>query len=302
MNGNGNGNGNGHGNGIGFRHPNDGPPGFPHASNGPPPFPMMPMPFMPFPQSQPGSERPTEFWGTSRPPQDRTSTTLIITSIPTANLHVAAIREYFSRFGEVTNVALEGRSSRALVSFETNAEAFQAWKSDEAVFGSRHVKVLWHKPRPGQGAAGQKALEASAGLMANLKKMEDGEALQGVVKASLRGPESRLAATLAELEAKEKRAKKETLMAEQKVLLKRAKDGSKEEKVVILTRLKALSKEMEALDKPKPVKSGGDVEMGDKERLDRELEKHGMETTESADQDELMRLSAQLSALRDKVG
>lgn len=86
-------------------------------------------------------------------------------------------------------------------------------------------------------------------------------------------------------------------MAEQKVLLKRAKDGSKEEKMAILARLKELSKEMEGLDKPKT--SEENVVMSDKERLDKELEKHGMETN---DQDELMRLSAQLSALRDKVG
>lgn len=268
--------------------------GSPHQMT-PPGFPMMGMgmPFMPFP-SPPANNGHAEFWGTSKPPQERTSTTLIITDIPAASLSVQAIREYFSNFGEVTNIALEGKSSRALVSFGSNAEAYRAWKSDEAVFGSRHVKVLWHRPRPGQGAAGTKALEASAGLMANMKAMENGAPPQNV-KASLRGPESRLAATLAELETKEKRAKRETLMAEQKVLLKRAKDGSKEEKVVILARLKELSREMDAIDKPSVEGNG----LSDKERLDRELEKHGMET---GDQDELMRLSAQLSALRDKVG
>ena len=292
---------NGHGNG--FPHPMSQPPpfsgmsptGFP--SGVPSGFPMMGMPFMPF-QSAPSGDAPVSYWGSSKPPQDRTSTTLIVTDIPTPSLSIQTIRNHFAQFGEITNVALEGKSNRALVSFGNNAEAYQAWKSDEAVFGSRHVKVLWHRPRPGQGSVGQKALEASAGLMANMKAMEDGSAQpQGSVKASLRGPESRLAATLTELEQKEKRTRTETLMAEQKVLLKRAKDGSKEEKVAILTRLKELSKEMDGLDKSKTKPEN--VAMSDKERLDKELEKHGMETN---DQDELMRLSAQLSALRDKVG
>ncbi len=282
---------NGHmGNGNGFPHSINTPPGFP---------PMMGMPYMslPFPSPPPGDSR-ADFWGSSKPPQDRTSTTLVITGIPPPSLSVQAIRDHFQQFGEVTNIALEGNSGRALVSLGSNTEAYRAWKSEEAVFGSRHVKVLWHRPRPGQGAAGQKALEASAGLMANMKAIENGSGVQGVVNASLRGPESRLAATLAELEMKERQARRETMMAEQKVLLKRAKDGSKEEKVAILARLKELSKELEGLDKPK-VENGVNGDLSDKKRLDRELEKHGMENSE---QDELMRLSAQLSALRDKVG
>jgi RNA-binding protein 26 len=43
------------------------------------------------------------------------------------------------------------------------------------------------------------------------------------------------------------------------------------------------------------------LEGGDKERLDSELARLGMETTAGKDQEELMRLNAQLSALKDKV-
>ena len=286
------------GRGNGFGHPVGAPPGY--SPFGPPGFsPMIGMPVKPFTPrrpSPPPNDSREDFSGSSKPPVDRSTTTLVITDIPAPSLSVQAIREYFARFGEVTNIALESSSRRALISFGSNAEAYAAWKADEAVFGSRHVRVLWHRPRPGQGAAGQIALEKSRDLMANMKALENGSGPQGEVKASLSGPESRLAATLAELDAREKGAKRETMMAEQKVLLKRAKEGSKEEKVLILKRLKAISKEMESLDKPKVEE--GDEGMGGKERLDRELEKHGMETN---DQEELMRLSAQLSALRDKV-
>lgn len=244
-----------------------------------------------------------EFMGSSKPPQDRNGNTLVITDIPQPNLSIIAIRDYFSQFGEVTNVAVEAKSKRALVSFTSNYEAYQAWKSDEAVFGNRHVKVLWHKPRPGHGAAGQEALAKSAGLLANMKALETGQGnVQGSTKALLTGPEQRLKATLLDLEQKERRQKKETLMAEQKVLLARAKEGTKEDKLALLKRLKEINKEFEEADKPIPKPEEGDEDMGaEKGKLEAILARHGMETKGQADQEELMRLSAQLSSLREKV-
>ncbi|WVF65897.1 hypothetical protein IAT40_000634 [Kwoniella sp. CBS 6097] len=329
MAGPGSGRGRGRGRGRGGMHPNGGghmmgpgpgpgpgPGGFDPQQQMPFPFPFPFAPQMGTPQGpngQPGhpgfqgpprhnQEAPADFMGSNRPPPKRDSTTLVITDIPQAQLSVQAVRDYFQQFGEVTNVALEGRSKRALISFENNQQAFQAWKSDEAVFGSRHVKVLWHRPRPGQGEAGQQALDKSAELLANMKKMEAGDGPQGSVKAKLSGPESRLKATLAELESTEKRAKKETLVAEQKVLLKRAgaPGATKEEKVQILGRLKQLTKEIDEINNPPKVESV-DPELNEKDQLDAELAKHGMETTEGKDQAELLNLSAQLSALRDKA-
>nr|XP_019014502.1 uncharacterized protein I206_00584 [Kwoniella pini CBS 10737]OCF53283.1 hypothetical protein I206_00584 [Kwoniella pini CBS 10737] len=259
---------------------------------------MGPGPGEPFPQQMPFPF--PEYMGSNRPPSTRDINTLVITDIPQANLSVQAIRDYFQKFGDVTNVAIEGKSKRALISFEDNRQAFQAWKSDEAVFGSRHVKVLWHKPRPGQGGAGHNALEKSAELLANMKKMESGEGIQGDVQVKLSGPESRLKATLAELENTEKRAKKETLIAEQKVLFSKTTNASKEEKLQILSRLKEISKDLETINNPPKVKETHS-ELSEKERLDKELAEHGMETTEGKDQAELLRLSAQLSALRDKA-
>jgi predicted nuclease with TOPRIM domain len=92
-------------------------------------------------------------------------------------------------------------------------------------------------------------------------------------------------------------------MAEQKVLMARAgKTSVREEKVEILKRVKEVIKELEELDKPKPETE--DVEMegdDDKSRLDKELEKHGMDTKEKRDEAELLKLHSQLAALKDKV-
>ena len=240
---------------------------------------------------QPKEQPSDQFWGTNKPPEKRNGNTLVISDIPQEYLSLTAVNEYFSQFGGVTNVAIEARSKRALVSFTSNFEAYQAWKSDAAIFGNRHVKVLWHKPREGHGGAGQEALEKSAGLLANMKALAQGTDFQGEKKAQLVGPEQRLQATLADLERKDRAQKKERLMAEQKVLLKRSSEGTKEEKLVILKRLKEIMKEMEEADKPKP-KVEEDTEMGEK------AEGEG----EGGEKDpELLKLSAQLNSLREKV-
>ncbi|WVQ76192.1 hypothetical protein IAR50_005854 [Cryptococcus sp. DSM 104548] len=244
----------------------------------------------------PRPEPDETFQGAREPPKDRTSTTLLISDIPPRHLTVPAISEYFSKFGEVTNVAIDARSSRALVSFPTNAVAYQAWKSDEAIFGNRHVKVLWHRPLPGQGGQGQKALEASRTLLENMKKIEAGEGLQKV-PPKFSGPEQRLQATLAELEHRERQVKKEPLMAEQKILLARASKSTKEEKITILKRLKAIAKEIEVLNNPPAKPEGMEVDET-KAKLDQELAAHGME---QGSDEELVRLSTQLATLKEKA-
>jgi RNA-binding protein 26 len=249
-----------------------------------------PFPFPPFPFAAPNQTPNHTFFGSNRPPDDRNGSTLVVTNIPPQYLNTPSVTSYFSTFGEVTSVALDKNEARALVSFETNREAFKAWKSDDPVWGSRNVRVMWHRPRPGQGGLGLQVLEKNKAMVEQIKKDGTPEAAK-----------ERLHAHLRELEEKEKRGKRETLMAEQKVLLKRAKDGTQEEKKTLLARLRELGKEMVELDKPVEIGVGEDVEMDGKSKLDVELEKHGMETKESGEQKELMRLSEQLSALRDKV-
>lgn len=75
-------------------------------------------------------------------------TSLHIRSIPRDKLDVQAIRDYFSRFGNVTDVLLLPRDApcRAIVSFATEKEASEAILCRDAVMGDRFIKVYWaHK-------------------------------------------------------------------------------------------------------------------------------------------------------------
>ena len=93
---------------------------------------------------------------------DPNATTIVVEKLPPEKVNIPDLTTYFGKFGTVTNVGLDPRGNRALVSFATHQEAHAAWKSEDAIFGNRFVVVFWHRPAPGGGAAGQKALEASA--------------------------------------------------------------------------------------------------------------------------------------------
>lgn len=98
--------------------------------------------------------------------------TIVVEKIPQESLSLPAVSEWFSRFGSVTNVAIDAPTAKALVSFSTAVEAKAAWSSQDAVFGNRFVKVFWHRPLAGHGEAGTKKLAASAPLMQNMVGVE----------------------------------------------------------------------------------------------------------------------------------
>lgn len=106
---------------------------------------------------------------------DPNALTLVVEKIPPEKTNIGDLSTYFGKFGTVTNVGVDPRGNRALVSFSTHQEAHAAWKSEEAVFGNRFVVIFWHRPAPGGGAAGQKALEASAGTLQKLNSNAAGE-------------------------------------------------------------------------------------------------------------------------------
>ncbi|PVG04759.1 hypothetical protein CPB86DRAFT_868656 [Serendipita vermifera] len=93
---------------------------------------------------------------------DPNALTIVVEKLPPEKTNISELTNWFSKFGTVTNVAVDTRGNRALVSFASHDEAHAAWKSEEAVFGNRFVVIFWHRPAPGGGTAGQKALEASA--------------------------------------------------------------------------------------------------------------------------------------------
>eukprot|EP00741_Cyanophora_paradoxa_P002443 tig00000076_g2368.t1 len=73
--------------------------------------------------------------------------TLEVAKIPRNLMDRRAIGDHFSRFGAVLDVTMiaerEGEAGRALVTFNTGAEARAAIRSPEAVCGNRFIFVLW---------------------------------------------------------------------------------------------------------------------------------------------------------------
>lgn len=242
--------------------------GYSPQQPGLPPMPMMPgfPPAAPFPPPPGrggrgrGGGGGNPFGGTlsSRPPpRDNGVKTLVVTDIPVAHLSLESINDHFKRFGVVTNVAIESRERKALVAFSSNHEAYSAWKSDEPIFGSRHVKVLWHKPIEGHGGQGQQQLEASAQLLENMRRIEQGGA------ASIQGEVQTEADIRAQLEqVKQQQLVLERNVAEQKVLMNRVmteKQLSVAEKRELKERIKELAREHE-LQKEQMREAGVDVE------------------------------------------
>jgi RNA-binding protein 26 len=275
----------------------------------------------------------------TRPPPDHSSTTLVVADIPTEHLNLESIHNQFKQFGTVTNVAVEARAKKAMVAFANSREAYGAWSSKESFFGDRHVKVLWHRPREGQGGAGQKALEDSAPLLENLRKIdqEGVDAIQSAARSNLPTVDPEIKAQLAGV--RERSLQLEKIVAEQKVFMNRlegAKDA--EEKTRLKTRLKELIAESAKI---KQANAGIDVAKlqaiidaqtkareealaakqnriqarpkdgvhSIQEMLDQEMEEHNIQaqlegSKDKKDEDvdeETLRLRAQLAALKNQV-
>jgi RNA-binding protein 26 len=243
-------------------------------------------------------------------PERRQDKTLVVEKIPEDKLNLDAVNSWFKRFGTVTNVAIDVRSAKALVSFSEHNEAHAAWKSEDAVFGNRFVKVFWHRPMEGHGQQGSRMLAASASLLVNLgargsptpSALPQSPAPHATTPA--RKPPVQSAAA-SELATKQKLLEQQ--IAEQKSLMASLETTSGEEKKEILARLRKLGEEMKVLSVPpssaipskihSPAPAGtaqNDHERKERERLDKELEMHAVgESTEE--------LKAKLAKLREEA-
>ena len=243
-------------------------------------------------------------------PERRQDKTLVVEKIPEDKLNLDAVNSWFKRFGTVTNVAIDVRSAKALVSFSEHSEAHAAWKSEDAVFGNRFVKVFWHRPMEGHGQQGSKMLAASAPLLANLAARDTSTpsapppppAPHATTPA--RKPLTQSSAA-SELAAKQKLLEQQ--IAEQKSLMASLETASAEEKKVTLARLRKLGDEMKVasvppssatpakVHPPAPTETAqNDHERKERERLDKELEIHAV--GESTDE-----LKARLAKLREEA-
>jgi RNA-binding protein 26 len=247
--------------------------------------------------------------------------TLVVEKIPEDKLSLDAVNSWFKRFGTVTNVAVDAASAKALVSFSTHEEALTAWKSEDAVFSNRFVKVFWHRPMDGQGLAGQRALAASAPIVASVAAREQAEATStsdalpadpsasstsSPAPVAKKVPSGAASSSVSALAARQKLLEQQ--IAEQKALMEKLNTASAEEKKDIFAQLRKLGQEMKASSSqaaftPSKKSSSSiprpeDREAKERERLDKELELHsaghdGEETTEA--------LQAKLAKLKAEV-
>ncbi len=248
---------------------------------------------------------------------ERRDKTLVVEKIPEDKLSLDSVNGWFKRFGTVTNVAVDASSAKALVSFSTSEEAHAAWKSEEAVFSNRFVKVFWHRPMEGQGLVGQRALAASAPIVASVTAREHTQtgpasdaapadpsssaALGTGAKKTSSTPSNPAASALA---ARQKLLEQQ--IAEQKTLMEKLNTASADEKKDIFAQLRKLGQEIKATSSQataSPSKKSSSIQPEDREakereRLDKELELHsaaldGEESTEA--------LQAKLAKLKAEV-
>lgn len=218
--------------------------------------------------------------------QPRTDKTLVVEKIPTDKMSLDAVNTWFKRFGTVTNVAIDQSSAKALVSFSNHEEAHAAWKCEDAVFGNRFVKVFWHRPMGGQGQIGARALAASAPMVQNLASQPSTSAQPTPAPvpapkvlpapAPTPTPSSSVSTPTPKSQILERQ------IAEQKALFARLVTATGEEKAEIKAQIKKLGEEMKSMtagpSTSKPQTSVDDRAKQERDRLDRELDMHSVET------------------------
>jgi RNA-binding protein 26 len=250
-------------------------------------------------------------------PERRNDKTLVVEKIPEDKLSLEAVNGWFKKFGTVTNVAVDARNAKALVSFLDHTEAHAAWKSEDAVFNNRFVKVFWHRPIQGQGQTGARMLAASAPLVANFASKDvpgtpvtSSEPSTAAPASATSTPARKISVPSAATVALA--AKKELLerqIAEQKSLMASLDTASPEEKKQIMGRLRKLGEEMKSTpSSAAPLSSsltpsrqaGGqslsEHERKERERLDKELDLHATTTPSEETTEDLKAKLAKLKA------
>ncbi|KAJ3507767.1 hypothetical protein NLJ89_g6123 [Agrocybe chaxingu] len=232
-------------------------------------------------------------------PEKRNDKTLVVEKIPEDKLSLEQVNEWFKKFGTVTNVAIDAMGGKALVSFSDHEEAHAAWKSEDAVFGNRFVKVFWHRPMEGHGQVGARMLAASAPLVANMGNKSSSSTPQpppiagpstSAASSSTSAPStttsarrkaSSTPATSAALSAlADKQRRLESMITEQKSLMVSLSTASGDERKETMAKLRKLNEEMTCLNTsaPTPVTAPSTApkkaEEAERDRLDNELEMH----------------------------
>jgi RNA-binding protein 26 len=80
------------------------------------------------------------------PNQDRSITTVVVENIPEDKFQEETVRKFFSAFGNIQDVQMQGYKRLALVKYDDWASAKRAYDSPKVIFDNRFVKVYWYKP------------------------------------------------------------------------------------------------------------------------------------------------------------
>ncbi|KZT58479.1 hypothetical protein CALCODRAFT_494995 [Calocera cornea HHB12733] len=236
-------------------------------------------------------------------PEDKT---LLVEKIPSEHLSLNAIREQFKKHGTITNIAVDARGAKAMVTFATHDEAQRAHRDPEPVFGSRFVKLLWHRPLEGKGGIGQQMLEKSKVLVENMNNPKPPAPAPVKPPPAAQDPHAALAARSQLLDKH---------LAEQKTLMEKfEKAATPAEKKEILLLIKKNDQQMKALkDTPLPTAPAATAataphtgaapvsrEAQMKERLDKELDlQNSMDDIKNGEANP--ELLAQLAQLREEA-
>lgn len=78
-------------------------------------------------------------------PVARSQDTLVVENIPPEYLNLVQVNDYFKRFGTITNIQMDEAGKKATVTYATPAEANEAHKNPDVIFGNRFVKVYFQR-------------------------------------------------------------------------------------------------------------------------------------------------------------
>ncbi|KAI9769759.1 MAG: hypothetical protein M1840_003752 [Geoglossum simile] len=125
--------------------------------------------------SVPTARRNRAEFSLAGPNQDRSITTVVVENIPEEKFQEETVRKFFSTFGNIQDVQMQGYKRLALVKYHDWASAKRAYDSPKVIFDNRFVKVYWYKPenvpKPPVSTNGT----VKAGSPAPSKKMSEGE-------------------------------------------------------------------------------------------------------------------------------
>lgn len=82
------------------------------------------------------------------PNEDKSNTAVVVENIPEEKYSEQVIRDYFSEFGNISEITMQGfKKHLAVIKFDGHDAAHRAWSSPKAIFDNRFVKVYWYKPQ-----------------------------------------------------------------------------------------------------------------------------------------------------------